>query len=388
LIDYRPGGIAPLLAVLFGVPVLLFETQVGRDELAYRILEKHAGPASESLFVNRSLSDAVLRLATDEWAQQQGTSLSTIRARLMSAAMRDVPCEEAEDRAEAIELCDAFLNRYPDSIYVPNVMYLKARAMDLRHDADLLARDGVVQFNTDFPRQISRSTWQSLCDQYPRNQLAAMGLYQAAVWDASQGEFDSALTLLDRLVEGRGYRVAATRPASPDEQVSLFGRRPASSSLGFDPESVKRPARHLRELIRTARDDPLFGDAPLRALLSCDPHGRNAQLNLVALVMAYPGAGIESAAVVRLASTLRSTSTALALLENLDHAETPTPGAAAALFARAAILEDAGRLSEARGLFARLTHSHPASCYAEEARARWTAIMALELTAGPVEASS
>ncbi|MCC7314768.1 MAG: hypothetical protein IT419_08080, partial [Planctomycetes bacterium] len=46
LIDYRPGGVPPVLAVVFAVPVVLFHTQVGRDELEFRILEHDLGRRS------------------------------------------------------------------------------------------------------------------------------------------------------------------------------------------------------------------------------------------------------------------------------------------------------------------------------------------------------
>src|SRR3989337_487551 len=40
IVDYRPGAVTPLLAVMFVLPVALFEFHVGRDALHYRLLEK------------------------------------------------------------------------------------------------------------------------------------------------------------------------------------------------------------------------------------------------------------------------------------------------------------------------------------------------------------
>lgn len=46
LINYRPGGVPPVLALVFAIPLVLFHTQVGRDELEYRLLEAEIGPRS------------------------------------------------------------------------------------------------------------------------------------------------------------------------------------------------------------------------------------------------------------------------------------------------------------------------------------------------------
>jgi len=52
LVNYRPGAIAPLMAIMFATPVVLFETKVGRDELSYRLLERDFGPNSRDCFVS------------------------------------------------------------------------------------------------------------------------------------------------------------------------------------------------------------------------------------------------------------------------------------------------------------------------------------------------
>lgn len=63
IVNYRPGAIAPLLAVMFLVPWGLFHAKIGRDELYYRLLEHDCGPGSRTFFVDRDENDTIREYA-------------------------------------------------------------------------------------------------------------------------------------------------------------------------------------------------------------------------------------------------------------------------------------------------------------------------------------
>lgn len=378
LINYRPGGIAPLLAVLFAVPVVLFHTQVGRDELDYRVLEHQVGPGSDSVFVPRALADEARRDATQQWAETSGFSLNAVATALLTERRAGVPERLAHDRAQVRARCEAFLERFQDSRYVPNALYLMGRATDLRIDA-LLLGDDLVRYHPLEPRAESQSTWNALVENYGDNPLSAFALHQIAVFQAAAGALDEAVAALDALLGRFDVPVTASRPAARDNApAGLFGRAAASVSLGFDPHSVTPGARRLRELIVDGRRDDRFGDEPLRRLLALSERHPAYPYNLARIGASFPGARIEPRIAIRLARLNPARRAAIEQLRRIADDYADAPVAAEALYFLGRALEDHRRLSEARDSFAELLRRHPASPYARDARDRWAPILMLE----------
>ncbi|NUQ49916.1 MAG: hypothetical protein HUU27_08365 [Phycisphaerae bacterium] len=101
--------------------------------------------------------------------------------------------EQANDRLEAVDRCDRFLERFgdPPSRYVPNVLFLQGRALDMRIDRALLDGDEcLLQFHSDVPRSASRPVWERLATRFPDSDLAAFALYQLALLDGAAGRLD------------------------------------------------------------------------------------------------------------------------------------------------------------------------------------------------------
>jgi len=373
LINYRPGGIAPLLAVLFAVPVVLFHSQVGRDELEYRILEDQVGPGSERVFVRRSLAEDVRREATERWAESAGVSLNALVEQLLRERRNTVYETVAADREFVRRRCDAFLTRFQDSRYAPNVLYLKGRALDQRIDERLLRANGLLQFQVDDPRPDSQPIWRALSETYSGNPLSAFALHQMGVYEAATGQLDASLASLARLIERFGRPVTATQPAPSAEPAGLFGRAPPSSTLGFDPATVLSPARRLEKLIVDGRSDPKYGDAPLRSLLALDSRDEHYRLNLARLALAYPGARIEPRLAIRLARLNESRRATIAVLEHVADACPGQPVQAEALYFLGRAQEEGGQLAAARNRFEQLLRDHADSPYGMDARDRWAA---------------
>jgi len=386
LINYRPGGIAPLLAILFAAPVVLFHRQVGRDELEYRILESQVGPGNRHVFINRSLSDEARREAIARLSGQTG--FNAIYEALLRDHKDGVFEIESANRQWVEERCEAFLRRFrnTNSRYLPNVLFLKGRAMDMRADLALLHADprtALLQFHADVPSNQSRPVWESLVQTFPHSELAAHALYQLAQLDAREGRLDEAMAGLERLLERFGDD--RWQKSSFDEPATIFTKTPAWSSLGFDPAAPLRQGRRLRELIQGSRNDPAFGEAPLCEFLSLNPRDPNFTDNVIRLIFKYPGAAVEPALAVQLALRDASISRAIEGLRQLSDAFDNSPLQAEVLYHLAQMLEQAGRLAEAGEVFKRLSVRHALSCYALDARRRLSALSILVSQNGGVE---
>jgi len=139
MVDYRPGAVTPLLAVMFGLPVALFEFHVGRDELYYRLLEKldqaHFAEVDASLWLEqgarwawerhplpRPAWDAIREVEEEKWLFELATDIGPRQSEL------------TRHQAELSDRCDRFHRFFPDSQYTPNALFIKARAWDRRVD--------------------------------------------------------------------------------------------------------------------------------------------------------------------------------------------------------------------------------------------------------------
>lgn len=307
LVNDRPGAIAPLLALTFAVPVVLFEIKVGRDELYYRLLEKHYGPASKECFADQvGAGDVIRRIARARLAARKDTRATLesmieqvrLEMQLHLPSIHDEWQQEATlgeeafvlQQYEAIRACDAFIARFPQSRYVPNVLYLKGRAIDMRVDRELFRQKGIIRHYDDFPNTASRQTWRRLTGaEFAHSPLQSVALYRLAFLEARVGTVDEAVELLERLLERYGgQRKPDTAQTPPSRRWRDFlAKRPASSTLGVAPTEVALQGQKLLFLLKNNRD-PQQDDLPLRKLLSFDPRHRRYLANLKAFLADIP----------------------------------------------------------------------------------------------------
>ncbi|MFQ6048251.1 MAG: hypothetical protein ACE5K7_02680, partial [Phycisphaerae bacterium] len=215
IVNYRPGAIAPLLAVLFAVPVVLFETQVGRDELQYRLLEARYGPGSRTHFREQEVRSRIFELAQRRWRQDPSLDLQAIMQNITLAWEFELePLGELKDQMaeteltrlasyqyEVVRACDEFCRARPKSRYIPNVLYMKGRALDMRVDMVRFRREGVLSFYDDFPNPVSEQTWATLVTNYPESVPSSVARYKLAVFGVRRGQVDQASRLLKELIE-------------------------------------------------------------------------------------------------------------------------------------------------------------------------------------------
>lgn len=319
-VNYRPGAIAPVLTLMFCLPAVLFEFQVGRDELHYRLIEQ----GNRGFFADRLEDWATLdasadlyRLAEQEWfstpeprprfdevlerVKLQWSLLGSERER------RDVEGFLAIEGSVLLEhqvafarQCDEFLRYYPDSRYAPNVLFLKASAWCKRVDLREFRRGNWIRFYDDFPHPASAFEWRRLLVNFPASGLSDVARLRLAQLEARRGDIDAARKLLDDLLGGspRPLNEADGAGGATSTWREFLQRRPASQGLLVNLKHIRLEARRLSDLIQH-NNDPAVGYAPLCGddrpqarlsfgLLHLDPHGAGYANRVQAIKDAYP----------------------------------------------------------------------------------------------------
>lgn len=302
LVQYRPGAITPVMAVMFVMPVALFHAYVGADELGYRVLESRYGPRSARFEPSQDAGERI-RALIHQWTAP-GREPDALRgvlgdnpaaqAELRQRVARKIYKEFLDDRREAYQACADFIADHPASRYTPNVLFIQATALDTRLDERRLNESAAQRvLYADYPHVQSEPVWNALLGSAPESPLACAAGLRCAQLRLRRGDVDGALALLEQ-VRMPPPRAAATQPGVP----RLLRNEPAERSLGFEPAPYVFEAQRLREMILANRGDPRWGDDPLRELASLDPHRALYEEHLAGLAARFRDASLHDNLVV------------------------------------------------------------------------------------------
>lgn len=286
IVNYRPGVVGPVLAVMFATPVALFFAYVGVDELSYRVLERDFGPHSAAF---QPVQDATPRINElwGEWtnrSQPEDAALSALRqiwserredlAALKARVSRRFTLDLLAERRTATDAYREFLSEHADSTYVANVLFLQARTFDTRLDErKLVGETPVRELYTDFPHAESERPWTALLMKFPDSPLAVAARVRVAQLRLRRGDVDGAVDLLNAAIRWTPTR-AAPMPATQSSFAAILRTEPPETSLGIEAQPYVVEARRLLELIVSNRNDEQFRDGPLVEFAALDPHRR------------------------------------------------------------------------------------------------------------------
>jgi hypothetical protein len=387
LIDYRPGGIPPLLAALFAIPVLLFHFQVGRDELEFRVLEQEVGPGSRTAFSSVDIGILAQRAATREWNEAKSVSFPEVYYTTFNRYATEALSSAQSDQLRAVESCDYFIEHFPTSRYVAEVLFLKGQAQDQRILGDALERSRRIEYRADTPGRASLPTWETIRLQFPGKEVLVMALYKLAILRARDGQIDEAMNLLSILATRFERVPAASQPhlPPPDTRAYVFQRSDSSAGLGLDLSAVVLQARRLRELLAACHDDKArpMGSVfhspqgvgaqnvhPVQVLLWFDETDPHYATNLAELISHFPGSNTADYARVRLAMLENAISRRIDRFRQIVTQLSGRPAQAQALFCLGEVLEEDSIGDEAKARYEDLTRMQPQSCWAREAADR------------------
>jgi outer membrane protein assembly factor BamD (BamD/ComL family) len=391
LVNDRPGAIAPLMAVLFALPIALFEIKVGRDELYYRIIEQEFGPGSTSHFADRMDADDTIRKIADRRWEQGGRKanraaveeqvkvllqfqFNTLRADWDEQSLENM-ADFAEQQYEAVHACETFLKRYPASPYCPNVLFLQGRALDMRIDHELFQRKGILRHYDDFPSMASRPVWERLVENYPRSVFSRVGMCRLGLLRARSGDVDGAEAILKQLARESAESVRqSTQPEAASTWRKLLAGRGTSQRLGVSTADIGMQGQKLLALISQNRD-PQQKDLALRVLLSLDPHDPMYAQNLRQLLKdidkKYPLTLLKDNIEVAVATAQPSQSLRIKALEACVQKLARQAGSDAfpqAQYELGLAYQADNRPAEAKAMFDQVVLKEPTSPWAMEAR--------------------
>jgi hypothetical protein len=385
VVDYRPGAITPLLVLMFGLPVALFEYRVGRDELHYRLLEALSEDHFADVDASVDLKQAVRRawkrrpLAHRRWEEVYEIEAQKWQFEL-AADMGPYESELARHQAEVVQRCDWFRRSFPDSRYTLNALFVKARALDMRVDPGEFRRTKWIRFHGDFPNAASRETWRMIDQNGARSVFGAVALVRLAQLDARAGDVNRAIRKLERVLAEFDRPDAVTNgglETGEAEQKGVLDRATpeASVNIGFD--RVLLEAHRLHDLF-VANKDPIYGYDPFHhprrpsasiwfGLMDLVPQSEGFIGNLETLKASYPNCQLEDNIDLEIAKATSSLPLKIERLEACRRRFHQRDAAAEAMFRLSTAYKAAGRLDESRETLARLVSAYPGSVWARPA---------------------
>jgi len=384
MVNYRPGAITPLLALMFGLPIALFEGYVGRDELYYRLLEK----VDRAYFAEVDATMEWEKAARRAWDRHPPPrpSWETVRQieeeKWLFELATDLGPRQTEltrQQAEFSERCDRFLRLFPDSRYACNALFLKARAWDRRVDLTEFRSTRWIRFYDDFPSAASKGTWRILAENCPETSLGTVADLRLCQFAAREGDVERAAAKLavvvDRLQRGEG----AEFEAGPDSLKKVLSQKSPQSSLELPREKLLIDATRLHGILVHNRD-PIYGYDPhcgareaanglTFGLLDLDPHNERYAAQLERLRAQYPNAQIMDNLDLEMA---KSTPDVVSRIQRLEALLERFPEGDAATEARLHLGLDhsrlGGNLDRGRQVLAELLKVQPDSLWARLAQ--------------------
>ena len=389
LVDYRPGAIAPLLAIMFALPVAMFEFNVGRDELYYRVLEAEA----EWYFTDQIVKDDLDQAVREAYERQPAPrrSMAAVREteeiRWLFGLGKNIGNYQTAVSKYELELaarCDWFVKFFPGSRYAVNALFIKARALDTKIDAGEFRRTKWIRFHDDFPNPASRSTWRKIAEARPDTLLGAVASLRLAQLDARNGLVERSIDRLESLLRefGAGSDTEASTDVVGNGLTDLWQRDSPESGLGISRDRVLLEADRLRNLL-VANRDPLYGYEPIHGprrpaagatfgLLDLDPREERYAEKLQRLKEAYPNCQIEDNIDLEIAKSTEPPADQITMLQRCIERFPDRDAIPEVLFRLGVAYKVTGQPGNSETTFARLFNDYPESMWARQA-AHYTA---------------
>jgi len=397
-INYRPGGMPPILALLFAIPLGLFFAYVGRDELEYRVLEADFGRSNASAFAPVDIGALARHAATARWTDTSSGSYDALYEKILHDTRANVLRRAEQRRIEAIARCDRFIENFPKSPYVPDVLVLKARCQDYRLNLVKLRAENVAEFRADMPSHGSRLSCRTLAEQFPNHPGAAHAQQNLAILNAVDGQIADAISRLEALI-GRIEQSSSNAPRpskAPGFMESALSRGPRASGAQSELSARAVQAHQLLEMLQSCEYDKakpyseiFFGGAkkdfghPVQLLLSFDPTHTFYEQNLTSLAATFPDAETTGYVLVRLTSFQTDPTARIKRLEQIVTEWASRPAGAHAMFLLGDALFSTNDLDRAQGAFTGLVNQHPRSVWARAAGRRLDSMKILGAELGP-----
>lgn len=381
IVNYRPGAVTPLLALMFALPLLLFERYVGRDELYYRLLvrldqdyfaDENAGLGLER--ASRNKSELMLQARPSRgWIRERREEIWPFEL----TADLTFRCDQlAANQADIAERCDWFHREFPYSPYAANALFIKARSGSYRVDVPEFHKSHWVRLYDDVVLPKSRLAWETIAENCPHSTMTAVALLRLAQLDAQACEVDRAIAGLNDLLD-RFDRQSVLQAVSMPSWDLFLERAPLEDGLNIHRDYILLKAHWLKDLLEAnAADhvyqvDPLCGAQQGRkgagfGLLDLDSRGENYPAQLRELLSAFPGCKLTDNIELELARTIGDAQLRASALKSVLDRFPDGDAAAESMIRLATTLQEMGQSDMAEAMLDELISRHSQSVWSRQ----------------------
>lgn len=268
---YRPGLVWIFTSIFLLLAIATFEIRIGFDELDYQLYVAKNNPEQTSEFYNHSVTAALDKTVTNPGVIEDLLAAyfyPTDQIARRQELKREIQIQLSYDRWPSwfivpeelnyqakkqwlFKQYNLFISRRPRSQRMPIALYYKALLSEYSPDIELLGREEVLHFYSDYPHERSREIWYQLYREFDDSPESLEARWRIAKHWAGQGRFE----LADELAaEAQTMLSQRLEPLEKEQSESdtFFGpfRPPADSVMTvLKLTELQRRLNQLRNLI-------------------------------------------------------------------------------------------------------------------------------------------
>ncbi len=268
---YRPGLVWIFTTITLVLAVVVFEVTIGFDELDYQLYVAKNNPEHVSEFHDHSITEALDKTTRDPIKRKylEGFFYPADPIALRAELKREIQIKLSYDlwpswfivtpeleyqtkRQWLFRQYDLFISERSNSRRMPIALYCKALLSEYSPDINVLGRQEVLHFYSDYPYERSREIWYRLYIEFSESPESIEARWRIAKHWAGRGQFELAEELL---AQAETMLTAERSKLLEKEQTSdkpLFGLfRPPDDSVMTVPKlnELQRRLGQTRTLI-------------------------------------------------------------------------------------------------------------------------------------------
>lgn len=264
---YKPGLTWIFTTLTLVIAVVVFEITIGFDELDYQLYVAKNNPEQESLFQDRSITEALDTTIKNpdkkKYLEESFYPTDPIERRAeLKREIQDqlrydswpdwfiVPDElnYRKRKDELLEQYNLFISRRPNSSRMPIALYFKALLSEYSADTKRLGQEEVLHFYSDYPHERNRQTWWQLYHHFQDSPESIEARWRMAKYRAGQRMFGESERLLAGAQKMLAAELSKRLEADKEPTGRLFGLfHPPADTVMTVPKLIELQ-RRLSEL--------------------------------------------------------------------------------------------------------------------------------------------
>jgi hypothetical protein len=269
---YRPGLIWISTTVVLVVTGVVFNYDIGFDELDYQLYVARNNPEQVTEFHDHSITDALDQAIKNPAVTRYlgGFFYPTEPIALRKALKAEIQAQLAHDRwptwfvvpeelmyqekrQRLLDQYELFITRRPKSKRMPIALYYKALLNEYSPDYRMLDEKDTLHFYNDYPFDRSRAVWFRLYSEFGNSPESLEARWRIAMHWAGQGMFEQAEALITnaQMLLDERLKVLAKEQPLEESVFSLFRPPPDSVMSVSKLTELQRKINQLHVLIST-----------------------------------------------------------------------------------------------------------------------------------------